>query len=131
MTRPLLEFDDLELWLCDWLRPQLAQWAPLVTNRQTRPAPLSVIVRDESGADDLVTARRRVSIRCVGADMTTVGAVARRTAALVRGAALEPGPIAAVGSVYGPYRIAAADQATTTEFYLAVEITVIGRTVQT
>ena len=128
MMRPAVEFGDIELWLTTWLRPQLAAFDPFVSNiLKTNAKAFAVIVRDDSGADHLVTADRRVGIRCIGTNPQRTGALARRVAALMRQAAQPDtgNPVGAVGQVYGPYRVEAtnSDQ---TEYYLTAELVVVG-----
>ena len=123
---PVIEFPDVELWATGWLRPQLADWSPFVSNQlTTHTKAFAVIVRDDSGPDGLVTAERRVGVRVIGTDKVRTGALARRVAALLRGAALPETPVAAVGSIRGPYRVDSPDS-TTVEWYLTAELTVVG-----
>ncbi len=123
--RPAVEFPDLESWLTGWLRPQLPDC--FVSNRLTSHSQrFSVVVVDDSGRDDLVTAERRVSIRCRGESRVATGALARYVAVLMRGAASgDPAnPVAAVDQIFGPHRTDEASDLT--EFYLSVELILIG-----
>lgn len=120
---PGIEFPDLELWLCEWLRAELP--GVMVTNHHenARKYPL-IIVRDESGSDRQFTARRRVSFRVVDADMAGAGVLARRLAALLRGVHLAGGPIVSCVN-FGPHRTPATDKSSH-EFYLASELVIVG-----
>ena len=123
---PVVEFPDVELLLTGWLKS--VHPGVFVGNRlRTHNSRFSIVVRDDSGADGLITAQRRVALRFRGVigDVHLVSALARRTAALMRGLAETPGPIAAVGTIFGPYRTEGPDS-DFAEYYLTAELTVVG-----
>ena len=128
---PPVIFPDLEEWLCGWLAAQLPA-GTFVSNQLPNNLDrgrAAVIVRDDSGPDGLVTALRRIGVRVVGAHDAqpgNVGDLARTVAAWLR---LSPSldrdnPVAAVGSISGPYRVQV--NGTRPEYYLTAELTIVG-----
>lgn len=124
-----IEFPDLELWLCGYLRTNLAAWAPLVDRRfpaTTWTPGFAVVVRDDGGPSRMVTAERRIGVTVIGADHAATRALAERVAALIR-VSPAPGsvsPVAAVDAVNGPYSVEAAPGRA--EFYMTAGLIVAG-----
>ena len=124
-------FDDLEKFVCQRLAATLGVADAFVSNRIDAAAhehELRVIVRDESSTSSLITSQHRVSVRVSHPVMDTASQAARRVSGLLQ---LLPGdavgnPVAAVGAIYGPYRVTS-DDPTRTEYYVSAEITQIGR----
>lgn len=124
--RPAIIFGDLELWLCGWLRREFP--GVFVSNRLTdHKQPLAVVVRDDSGADDMIAADRRVAFTLYGENMAAVSRLARHLAARLRGLPVEDSgcPIIGVGSVFGPARVDSQGLAAVA-YYLTCEMVVIG-----
>lgn len=134
MTVTAVEFDDLELWVCGYLRPLLAAWSAVVDRRFPAAgwAPgFAVVVRDDSGPDlALVTARRSLGVTVIGPETryADTSRLAQRIAYLLR-TSLIPGPSSPVAAcaVRGPYSLDATGRA---EFYLSADLTVVGRPIQ-
>ena len=125
MERPAVIFDDLELWLCGYLRAALPE-GTLITNRQASGDLPAVLVRDDSGLDQQVTAERRVAIRVIDTDALRASNLARTVARLVRiCASTDPASPAACLSVYGPARVEP-DSHDLTEHLLTAELIVLG-----
>ena len=125
MERPDVIFDDLELWLCGYLRSHLAD-PVYVANRQVSGDLPAVLVRDDSGLDQQVTAERRVAIRVIDTDALRASNLARTVARLVRTcASTDPVSPAACLSVYGPARVEP-DSHDLTEHLLTAELVVLG-----
>lgn len=125
MERPDVIFDDLELWLCGYLRSHLADGV-YVANRLASDDLPAVLVRDDSGLDQQVTAERRVAIRVIDTDALRASNLARTVARLVRiCASADPASPAACLSVYGPARVEP-DSHDLTEHLLTAELVVLG-----
>lgn len=130
MSVAAVEYDDLELWLCGYLRTALASWPAAVDRRfpgRTWTPGYAVVVRDDSGADlTVVTASRRVGLTVIGpeSDYANTSRLAQRVAFLMR-TSLIPGPSSPVAActVRGPYSLDATGR---TEFYLSGDLIVVG-----
>jgi hypothetical protein len=130
VTVPAVEFDDLELMLCGWLRPRLAQWSPLID--RLFPAPgwvpgFAVVVRDDSGIDrSLITASRSIGLTCIGAEHSQTRQLAERVATIMRALPDTLMLPIADAAVRGPYSLDATGRA---EFYLTADLVAVGHTV--
>ena len=125
-----LEYDDLELWLTGWLRPQLTAWSPWVDRKfpGTDWTPgYAVVVRDDSGPDlSIVTAQRVAGVTVVGPEVSyqQTAQLAQRVSTLLRSVASSP--VAACVAVRGPYSQPAVGRV---EFYLTADLIVVGHSV--
>ena len=127
---PDLIFPDVEQRLIDWGALQLSEFDPEITDHLTTTNKLcAVIVRDDSGPDDLVTAARRVAFRVIGTDRDTTSLLARVLAQRLRNAAFTTDWIAAVGAIRGPFKSPPTNPADF-EYYLTAELIVLGETPQ-
>lgn len=129
MSVTAVEYDDLEIWVCNYLRLGLAAWSPLADRRfpakEWVPG-FAVVVRDDSGPDlSAVTAQRRLGLTFIGANYAATAQFAQRGAYLMRTSPI-PGPTSPVAActVRGPYSLDATGR---TEFYLSAELIVVGR----
>lgn len=125
---PAVEYADLELWACNYLRPLLSA----TVDRRFPPKewlPGSwVVVRDDSGPDlTPVTASRNMGFTIIGGDYATTSVLARHVAYLLR-ISPQPGPASPVVDcrIRGPYSLDATGRS---EFYLTAELTVAGQQV--
>ena len=127
---PAVEYDDLEFWLCGYLRPLLTEWSPVVDRLFPPPdwtAGFAVVVRDDSGPDEsILTARRSVGMTVIGPSHQPAERLAQRVAYLIR-AAPQPGPACPVArcAVRGPFSQPATGRS---EFYLTADLIVVGHT---
>lgn len=128
---PAVEYDDMEMWACDYLRPRLATWSPFVDRRfpaRTWMAGFAVVVRDDSGRDlSVATASRSMGFTVIGPESDYAGTerFAQRVATLMRRSPY-PGPDSPVADcrVRGPYSLDATGRV---EFYLAADLVIVGR----
>jgi hypothetical protein len=126
----VVEYDDLELALGPYLRANLTPWAPLIDRRfpdTTWTPGYAVVIRDDGGPDEsLVTGSRSVGFTVIGAANQQTKQLAERVATLMRAlpdALLLP---VAGATVRGPYSLDATNRA---EFYLTVDLIVVGHSV--
>lgn len=138
-------FSDLELFLTDFIRDELAALAGnpypevFVSNRFFEPdeddpqpePPFQVIVRDDGGPDtSIITNQPSVGITVLGGDDPTQGKEATDLALVVKAivkdsARVEPGnPVAAVLAATGPYKVT--EESGRPRRYMTFELSVTG-----